>query len=218
MVSRSVAAGKRWSTRIDRSRTTDGCRGSGVAVMSSPSATCGAAASRSSSATNTGSLAGRPRASASAGCDCASDAERHAGATVRDRTASAVRPGTAHGRVGRDEAQRRQAEAERHGLDGGLHVEEVGCAAAPAPVLETRGAHPREADAARLAAVDRETRAGLVQLDVASLAAPIVAERVHQAGQQRRAQHRELLGQRVRDHDQLLVDGRTGPPPSARRT
>src|SRR5262249_50807344 len=66
IVPRTAAAGKLLSTRIDRSRTIDGNRGSDSARRSSPSLP-DPSASASSSNAQSGSSAGQPRASAIAG-------------------------------------------------------------------------------------------------------------------------------------------------------
>ena len=66
-----------------------------------------------------------------------------------------------------------------------------------------RAAGPRDRRAARLAVV-REARADLEQPHVAPAVTPVVRDRVHQAGQERRPERVELGRQRVRDANKTI--------------
>ena len=95
---------------------------------------------------------------------------------------------------------------ERVGQEGrdSLRIREAHWPGRAAPVLTTRpGQHP--AHALPLALIFREHRAHLEQPDVGGFPTAAVRERVDKAGQQRRAQRRELFREGISEHHALVV-------------
>ena len=149
MVPRMISAGKASATTIERSRTTNGWRGSGRARIVGRDRARRRARSRSSSATNDAILArqrrARRRAPAPAG------RRRRCAAPSPCDDDRAVCPATRNGSRGRLEARRRRR-ARRRALDDALDVEEVDLARAARPVL---AAQPRRSTRARRRAFRR---------------------------------------------------------------
>ena len=114
------------------------------------------------------------------------------------RRASTDEPGPVVRGPGRDVQSERLAQE----LRDALGVEHVHVAGAAAPVVGPRaGQHPGQP---RHLAGRKERRARFEQPHVVGFPPPAVDQRIDQAGQQRRPQDGELLGQRIGDVDERV--------------
>ena len=136
-----ISAGKVSATTIDRSRTTNGCRGSGRTRRVAAVARASPRRSRFSSATNTWSCRGAPRLSAIDRRDQTDEPERRVDP-----------PATTRRRLTGDEKRRARSARSATGTPSTAHscststfdVEEVDVAGAAGPVIGVAAPGPRD--------------------------------------------------------------------------